>query len=1392
MNDLQTPPAPPPPPAGPLARVEEAVGEAVQQVEQRLQHTVARAERSLARRFGTGCVAALRRTLRWTLLALLVAYFAFAAVFLATRHVLLPRVDELRPWLEREASRLLARSVSIERIDAGWRGFHPQLRLSNVQLRNAQGEVTLTLPLVEAVPSWSSLPRRTLRFASLSLVAPELQVERLAAQRFAVAGFVLEPRPGTPNDDAALEWLLDQKAIRIRDATVRYVDRRGAMPQEVQLTELQFGYRHTLARHQFALQTRPPASLAGPIDVRGDFEQGLFERASNLAEWSGRLYAQIDFADMAALEALADLLPPPLRLTQAQGAARLWARIERAQLEELTADLALTDVDAQLGEQLQPLRLASVQGRITQRHWGNARRGGHEVALSGLQLQPAAGEPASLAVPSTDLKLRWTRPQPDSEEHIEFEANRLTLESLSELALHVPLAAPVRQLVARHTARGTLTAVRLSIDGDPARPLRYSARARFEALAAAPQPAAATADGRARPGLPGFDNLSGQVELTEAGGSLQLATRDARLELPGLFEAPLAARQLLGQVRWTTQPALRVQVDNLSLANADLELSGGGQWQADAAGPGPGSIDLSLRLPRLDVAAAARYVPLVAGPQTRLWLKHALVGGQASDGSVRLRGALREFPFSAPASGDFRIAFNLRDAVLDYQSASLPTADGSARAPWPRIDDIDGELLIDRRKLEVTARGSVFDARIVRATARIPDLFSKDMHLLVDGTASGPAAAMVRYVTATPLHARLANFFSSAQATGNARLELKLDIPLVHARDTLVSGAVTLQNNDLVLREDVPPLARASGRVEFTERSLRIAGVTASAVGGSVRVEGGTAPDGAIVVSAAGTATPAGARRLFDLALLQRLLDRAQGSTRYNAVITVRDRRTALRVESDLSGWQIDAPAPLGKVAADPLPLRVEIAPTEGAGERDVLRVGAGTALALQFERLRSGGELRVERGVIAVGTAGERPALPTGGVLATVNLPRLDVDRWMPYFEGLADAPAGSRSGAGQTGGGGMPDFVNARVRQLTVAGKPFANVVLGATRGGDGLWQANVDSDHASGALTWRPGASAAGNRITARLARLTIADTQRDSVAELLDAPVTEVPGFDVTAERFELGGKALGRLELVANNVGRGANAAWQLQKLELTNPDAKMSAAGQWGREPGAAASAARRMTLNLTLEVGNAGALLARLGIPEAVRGGAGRLEGEVTWRGSPFALDYATLSGQLKLNATKGQFLKADAGAGRLLGVLSLQSLPRRITLDFRDVFSEGFAFDSIGASATLTNGVLDTRDFRMRGVSANVLIEGSADLRYETQQLHVLVLPEINAGSASLAYALLANPAIGLGTFLAQLLLRDPLSKAFSFEYDITGSWSDPQVKRRERSAGPVVTPP
>jgi uncharacterized protein YhdP len=208
---------------------------------------------------------------------------------------------------------------------------------------------------------------------------------------------------------------------------------------------------------------------------------------------------------------------------------------------------------------------------------------------------------------------------------------------------------------------------------------------------------------------------------------------------------------------------------------------------------------------------------------------------------------------------------------------------------------------------------------------------------------------------------------------------------------------------------------------------------------------------------------------------------------------------------------------------------------------------------------------------------------------------------------------------------------------------------------------------------------------------------------------------------------------------------------------------------------------------NIKLEIGDVGKYLERMGYPGTVRRGTAQLEGDLSWVGSPQSLDYATLSGNLLLNAEKGQFLKAEPGAAKLIGILSLQSL---ITLDFRELFGRGFAFDTISTRAKITNGVLSTKEFHMQGPSAEVTMSGEVDLNRETQNLHVLVKPSVGNSISSIV-AVVVNPIWGLGAFILDKVLKNPLGQVLTFEYRVTGTWNKPEVtpiKAEVRSTDPA----
>ena len=245
---------------------------------------------------------------------------------------------------------------------------------------------------------------------------------------------------------------------------------------------------------------------------------------------------------------------------------------------------------------------------------------------------------------------------------------------------------------------------------------------------------------------------------------------------------------------------------------------------------------------------------------------------------------------------------------------------------------------------------------------------------------------------------------------------------------------------------------------------------------------------------------------------------------------------------------------------------------------------------------------------------------------------------------------------------------------------------------------------------------------------------------------------------------------------------------------MTLPEAVLTASGNWAAPRVADAAALpvtgrtgaerRRTSMNFRLDVTDSGELLKRFGMADVIRRGKGRLEGQIGWAGSPLSLDYPSLAGQFNVDMESGQFVKADPGIAKLLGVLSLQSLPRRLSLDFRDVFSEGFAFDFVRGDVNINQGIAQTNNLQMSGVNAAVLMEGRADISRETQDLKVVVVPEINAGTASLI-ATVINPAIGLGTFLAQLFLRRPLMEAATQEFHIDGTWADPKINKVDRRA-------
>jgi uncharacterized protein (TIGR02099 family) len=1378
----------------------------------------------LTRRLKIAAVAA-----RLALGLVLAFWILFAAAWAVLHGWIVPRIADFRPRLETAATQALGVPVRIGQITARSGGLIPAFELRDVALLDAQGRAALSLPRVLAAVSPSSLWH--LGFEQIYIDQPELDIRRTADGKIYVAGLdVLQPRD---DGGVAADWFFSQTEFVIRGGTVRWNDELRQAPV-LALTQVDWTSRNPGQRHLMRLDATPPLAWGERFSLRGVFrEPFLSGGAGRWNQWAGQLYAEFSRVDAAEVKRYVSMERLGVDLKAGTGALRAWVDVQQGQFTGATADLALIEVDATLGRALEPLALQALTGRIGGRHLAN----GFDVATENLQFRTRDG----LQWPGGNAALVYTGAEAKSPARGEIRADKLDLAALALIANRLPLGNAAHGLITELAPKGLVEALNASWQGALDAPLAYAAKGRVAGLeiagrAAAPQ--GGTAGKAVAIGRPGVRGATVDFDLTQQGGQAKVRIGSGELELPGVFEDPhLRLDQFAADAQWKLAGSrIDVQLRNMAFANADAQGTAQASWRTSDAPPAgatadsrfPGVLELQGALSRGDGSKVHRYLPLVLPDTVRHYVRDAVSQGALSEVKFKVRGDLKDLPFADPKLGEFRVSAKVANGVYAYVPRVIQPRDAAA---WPALSDLDGELVFDRASLQVNgASGRVAGLpglQLVKADARIPDLMHSAT-VQVAAELKGPLRDALGFVNTSPLGKMTDQALARTVASGSADYKFQLTLPLADMDRTRVQGTVNVGGNDVQFTPDTPPLGRFRGLVSFSESGFAISGGQARLLGGDVRLEGGTRaaasagarpapgaqdfPDAAVVIRAQGTISAEGLRQAKELGMAARLGAHASGATAYTASLGLRKGMTELSIASTLQGMALSLPAPLTKTAESSLPLRLDntalrVAPGAGPPTQDQVSLSVGRVASVLYVRDIAGAEARVLRGAMAIGLeAGESVPLPDSGVAANINLARVDIDAWEKVLESSGDPAAVAASGSSRLTPASavlsyLPTSMAIRARELLLEGRTLHNVVLGGSR--DGLtWRANIDATELNGYVEFRQPGGAGSGRLYGRLSRLSLGQGTAREVEAILDEQPAGIPALDIVVEDLELRGKKLGRVEVEAINRGAGTVAReggvreWRLNKLNIIMPEATLTASGNWAAvnaqaavvTGGRATAERRRTVMNFRLDIDDSGELLRRFGMADVIRRGKGRLEGQIAWIGSPLSLDYPSLNGQFNVNVASGQFLKADPGIAKLLGVLSLQALPRRLTLDFRDVFSEGFSFDFVRGDVSITQGLAFTNNLQMKGVNAAVLMEGSADIARETQNLTVVVVPEINAGTASLI-ATVINPAIGIGTFLAQYFLRRPLTQAATQEFHIDGTWANPKITKLERKPPPAA---
>ncbi len=1237
--------------------------------------------------------------------------------------------DEIQAWVTAE----LGLALDYGELDGalGWRG--PELAFRDVRVRTP-GD---TAPFLTArgasvgfdvfVLAYRLVTGQALSVDRLTFDGIELTLVRTAEGSYRLQG---APAQALGSAEATVQVPPDIDVL-VRNSRVLYLD--AARNVAWDFRSVAASLRRDGDVLTLEASARPPAEFADRIEVTA--QAVVADDVDSGARFTGdwRLSADLDEVDLAVAMRL---FPPSAVAPQAgHGDVALWLEWQQGALAGGSVDLALADVALQSPLEADRSRFERIGLAGSWQRSGEAWRFGlRDVAVT--RSGRAWPEPAS-----ADIDFERDA---GGIAHVALRSSFLRLEDLTPFFAPLPASRLLESWFAL-APRGDLRAVDVALTRAGDEKIDYTVSAEFAELGIAQVD-----------DVPGVTGLTGQVRADARSGRLELASAGATLDWPALFRQRLDVSELDGIVVWRAgQDAVRVVSDDLLVVTPDASLRSNLELTLPMDGASP-ELDLRTTVSAFDIAAAPRYLPANEMPPAVVaWLDSALRGGRAMGAEVTFVGPVRGFPFDG-GEGEFRATVSVEDAVLRFVS------------DWPAAEDLDGTVEFVNAQFAARGSGRVLGNRTADVRVGIGDMRVGDFTLQAETI--GGLDQVLAFLNGAPLIAQSLgeDFVRLESPSGTGAVTLDLELPLRDRAAYRLTASLDIIDGELAYRGFAPHVSEIFGTLTLADGVLAGEGVEAIFLDGPLTARVGPAqvPGYRARIDAEGEVTADAVVDAFSLPHGERIA----GQTGWHGTLLIPAAAGAQRlppkitVASNLSGVALRFPEPFAKPPADPTSLELNLAFPVGGLEIDGY-LGATRRFIVDFDA--TPGEARP--------FAFRRAALQFGGALpefraergVTLNgrLPELRVDDWIALSRAAGEGGGDASNWSGSFAGADLD------VAELSIFGQRLGSTRFRAQRRTDD-WQFELDSNAIAGTV-FVPVDLSGEPQVLAVMRRLYLSagDGSRGGAMSLRDLDPRELPGLQLHADEFGVGQRQVGRLdaEILADPLG--------LRLVSFESATDSFTAQGSGGWFVGDQGQTTR---FAVSLSSTNVGGMLRQLGFAPFVEAESAEVTASLYWPGPPSASWLDHIAGDLALRAEKGSLVDVEpGGAGRAAGLLSISALPRRLALDFRDVFNRGLVFDDITADFVIVDGNAYTDNLKLTGPVAEVGLIGRTGLRDRDYRQQAVVTAEPGKVLPTVG-ALLAGPQVAAALLIFTRIFKKPLGGIGRASYCVTGSWSEPVVER------------
>lgn len=1273
-----------------------------------------------------------------------IAYFFAAiiillAIVVASRSFIVPKINERKPEIEAWASKVLTQPVKIDSVTFSWYGYHPVVELHKVTLLDREksepilqvATIRVEFSLWKSLLNWRVVPLGV-TLTGAAIEAYESETHELTLKGFPVIqGFQAKSYENETRVTEALAWLMQQPSLRLAKIDLRYTDSQRITYSLTlkQLSMVNTNDEHYVSSNMVLHQALPTAVQFSVVwhgnetalsKINAKFY--LYVTGLSVSQWQqqdGHTHALI-YDNWAVQDGLLS--------------AKIWGTWANNDWQQLQSTFQLYGLNVVY----QPTQTTRIINRLSG-NIGWKQENGKDII---------AGDDILIDLPHhlwpvTSFYLTFA---PSDNGKIPQIANIGYLD-LSDVTHFIPeslLSPSLKDVLTNLKPKGQLenTAITFGTPWNDTAHLNISTRFMHLSFSAWDQ-------------LPGIYNLSGTANWNGSDGEARLLSQQVIFSYDKLFLKPLYIEHLVGDLTYKLDPTLKqwtVHATDVRLNNSNV--NGRVEANLEFGDTKKPTIDLTSDFTLNQAKYIVNYLPMrTFSPDLNKWLAPAFLSGEVESGHAVLRGELDNFPYDEKP-GEFLITGTIKDVVLNYADH------------WPLLKNASGKLTFDKAKMLVTIdSATIADVPVKNVYGEIPRLGDDKVELVVnaDNIVSDFTQAM-QFVRSSPLQETIGKMFKGVGLAGPISLKLGLTIPLEETDNTKVQGTITFKDSQMLLEPWQLAITALQGQVHFTENTA-----TAKTINGVLFNKPLSFTIDTLEANKNSSHIQAAFQNHLAIIDLENWLKIpfskvVTGATDVDGKVDIiTNQPLAITLTSTLAGVAVSLPAPYDKKPAESVPFTTKVIIEENNPLK--ISVNYNNELSAALLTTQTHGDIQLLGTTIRFGK-GNATWPTTKGIAITGYFKTFDTAQLDKYFDDSGDKT-------------NVADIssLNVSFGTLIVFGQSLHSVNLRLSPTVN-RWLATINATEVAGTIDL-PKKITRSDNITARLQRLSLSSMGSKQSKSTINAKT--IPSLNVTVKSVTYNGRSVGNLVMTTVPSGSGL----EIRSLRVLSPNFNLQASGDWENDGKSSST-----NLGGNAKSDNLSAMLTSFGFDahNFIASNA-TIDFNLGWRSSPLDFRISTLSGRAKVNVGKGRIVDigSENGAkmdlGRMLSIFSLQTIPRRLSLDFSDLFEKGYSFDYIRGDFKFDDGDAYTTDFHFDGPVARIGMNGRIGLDHKDFNLRLSVTPHVTSSIPIAATLLTGQPLVGVAAFAVNTILGKEVSKATTYHYNVTGRWNNPIWRTESR---------